>query len=239
MAAAVVVVVGAVGWTANHRGTPRPVAGAATSVAPAFISELLTQVAVVDKLPRVAGYQRSCKLDKDTKTKQGCVFGPAWNDPTAASACDTRNRILKAQMTEVVIKVGTHDCKVLSGLLHDPYSGTDIRFTSGNPMAVQIDHIAAEARVWNLGAAGWTPVQRQIFANDPDNLLAVSGPLNVAKSDAGPDTWLPPNTAFDCVYIEKYLKVMVKYHLPITRGDRDTALRVCPKSVAAPPVLTR
>lgn len=241
LAVVVVAVIAAAGWASLHRGTNRQISSVTYSSSPATssaIAELLAQVAVVDKLPRVAGYQRSCKVDKDTKAKQGCVFGPAWNDPTNSSGCDTRQRILRAQLTEVTFKSGTHDCKVLTGLLHDPYSGTEIRFSSSDPMAIEIDHIAALARVWNLGAAGWTPNQRQVFANDPDNLLAVSGPLNVAKSDAGLE-WLPPNAAFDCIYIEKYLRVIVKYHLPITRSDRDTAQRVCPNPVAPQPAPAR
>ena len=48
-----------------------------------------------------------------------------------------------------------------------------------------------------------------------------------AKSDATISDWLPPNPIFVCRYIEIYLSVMAKYHLPITRADRDTASRRC------------
>jgi hypothetical protein len=114
-------------------------------------------------------------------------------------------------------------------VLHDPYSGNDIRYSASDPMAVEIDHVAPLARVWNLGAWAWTPQQRAIFANDIANLLAVSGRLNMAKSDAGLE-WLPPNTAFVCTYIQIYVSVLTKYDLPITRKDHDTAERNCTRS---------
>lgn len=211
------------GWTALDGGdhaisVAAPPAPAVTS---ASVAELLGTVQVVDQLPEVPGYQRSCKKGK------GCVFGPAWNDPSDHSGCDTRQRILRTQLVDVTFKPNARDCKVLGGLLHDPYTGTDIRYSSADPTAVEIDHIAALARVWDLGAWAWTAQQRQAFANDTDNLLAVSGPANVAKSDAGLQEWLPSNQAYVCAYIEKYLRVVTKYNLPITRSDRDVAAHSC------------
>lgn len=211
------------GWTALDGGDRAVSAAAppAPAVASAGVAELLGTVQVIDQLPEVPGYDRSCKKGR------GCVFGPAWNDPSDHSGCDARQRILRAQLVDVTFKPGTRDCKVLSGLLHDPYTGTDIRYSSTDPTAVEIDHIAALARVWNLGAWAWTTQKRQTFATDFDNLMAVSGPANGAKSDAGLQEWLPPNPAYVCTYIEKYLRVMAKYDLPITRSDRDVAAHSC------------
>lgn len=52
------------------------------------IADLLGQVRVVDTVPTIAGYQRSCA------TNSACVFGPAWTDDTTAdlsrNGCDTR-----------------------------------------------------------------------------------------------------------------------------------------------------
>jgi hypothetical protein len=69
--------------------------------------------------------------------------------------------------------------------------------------------------------------QRVQFANDISELLAVSGPLNVAKGDAGPGRWPPPNRAFDCQYVQIYVGVAVKYGLPITTADRDASASAC------------
>lgn len=216
------------GWLALSPGADPPVSASPAPVVSANISELLSKVSVVDAIPEVPGYERGCGIDKKTKFRERCVFGPAWNDPSNSTGCDTRNRILRNQLVNVEFKPGTRGCKVASGLLHDPYSGTDIAFSSRDDAdAVQIDHVAPLSAVWDLGAWAWPLRQRQLFANDTDNLLAVSGSLNGGKSDATISEWLPPNRKFVCRYIEIYLSVMAKYQLPITRADRDTASRHC------------
>ena len=164
------------------------------------------------------GYDRSCKEG------HACSFGPAWNDPTEHSGCDTRNRVLAAQLSDVTFR-NSRDCKVLSGVLHDPYSGTDIDFTGGS--SVEIDHIYPLARAWNAGAWQWPLPEREAYANDMQELLAVSGPLNVAKGDAGLDRWLPPNQGFRCEYVTLYLGIAAKYDLPITAAEYRVAAHAC------------
>lgn len=57
----------------------------------------------------------------------------------------TRNDVLKLQLVDVAFKPGTRDCKVVAGTLHDPYTGTDIAFSTSNPSAIQIDHVLSAA----------------------------------------------------------------------------------------------
>lgn len=57
----------------------------------------------------------------------------------------TRNDVLKLQLVDVAFKPGTRDCKVIAGTLHDPYTGTDIAFSTSNPSAIQIDHVISVA----------------------------------------------------------------------------------------------
>lgn len=218
-----------VGWTTHNGGEihSQPISYAASASSSAEIGRLLTQLKVIDQLPHVPGYERGCGVDKSTGAKQKCVFGRAWNDPLDHSGCDTRSRVLRAQLVDTVTKPDTHGCKVLSGTLHDPYSGSDIAYRADDPMKVEIDHVAPVGRVWDLGAWSWDPRRRQIFANDTSNLLAVSGTLNTQKSDSGIAQWVPPNAGFVCTYIQKYLTVSAKYDLPITRADHDTAERDC------------
>jgi hypothetical protein len=97
---------------------------------------------------------------------------------------------------------------------------------------VQIDHLYPLARAWDMGAARW-PLQRRVdFANDQAaNLLAVDGPANASKNDAGPGEWLPINHSYRCTYVLRYLQVARKYALPITAADRNAAqaiTRTCP-----------
>jgi len=175
---------------------------------------------VLPELADVPGYERSCKQDK------ACVFGPAWTD-TEHTGCDTRNRVLRVQLTDVVYKAGTHDCKVISGVLNDPYSGSTIAFVTGGPSEVEIDHVYALARAWDAGASNWTYEERVQFANDTDNLLAVSKAANSAKSDSGPGDWMPDNTAFRCLFVHTYLSVAAKYQLAITEDDRAASIAAC------------
>lgn len=184
------------------------------------LGELLNRIPVVPLLPNVSGYERSCSPGK------ACVFGPAWKD-VERTGCDTRNRVLATQLRRVQFKPGTRDCKVVAGLLDDPYSGTTIDFTTADPRAIEIDHVFALSRAWDAGAAAWPLDKRVEFANDTDNLLAVSGDLNQSKSDSGPGSWLPPNAAFVCSYITKYLKVAAKWQLAISDDDRTTAVSTC------------
>lgn len=154
------------------------------------------------------------------------MFGPAWNDPLDHSGCDTRNRVLAASLQDVTFKPGTRNCKVASGFLDpDPYTGQRIALHD-----TQIDHIVPLARAFDAGAWKWDPRQRQIFANDLTELVAVSGAANRQKSDSGLDEWLP--TYQPCAYVQRYLAVAVKYQLPITVAERNAAAAACP---ATPP----
>jgi hypothetical protein len=217
-------------------GLLRPAAAAAEQIPAAStalpggaaprVDELIAGLTVVDQLPAVAGYDRDCGKGK------GCVFGTSWTDnytgPDSHNGCDTRNDVLRSQLTDVRSKPNTHDCKVISGTLNDAYTGTTIAFSTEKPSAVQVDHVYPLSRSWRAGAANWSPEQRVAFANDTaSNLIASEGKANQSKSDQGPDTWLPPNATFRCEYGQKYLAVAAKYHLAVTVGDVDAARREC------------
>ena len=130
-------------------------------------------------------------------------FGAGWVD-VDRNGCDTRNDILRRDLTGDDVKPGTHDCVVLTGMLADPYTGRTIAFRrgAGTSTAVQIDHVVAlSRRVADRRAAAGRRRQRTAFANDPLNLLAVDGPTNEQKGDGDAATWLPPNKAFRCTYV--------------------------------------
>ena len=137
------------------------------------------------------------------------------------NGCDTRNDILGRDLAEAVFKRGTNECKVLSGLLNDPYTGIPIEFVSGwgTSVLVQIDHVVPLAYAWRQGAWSWTDDQRLAYANDPMNLLAVDGETNIAKSDSGPSEWLPSNSAYLCTYLDGFVEVVVAYDLTIEPAD--------------------
>jgi hypothetical protein len=154
------------------------------------------------------------------------LFGQPWQD-VDHNGCDTRNDILKRDLSEPTFKPGTGGCLVLSGTLADPYSGHDIKFKRGvdTSSAVQIDHVVALDDAWQKGAQGWTPAVRESFANDPANLLAVDGPLNMAKGAGDAATWLPPHKPFRCLYVIRQVQVKAAYGLWVTAAERDAMAR--------------
>jgi len=149
---------------------------------------------------------------------------PHWSD-LDRNGCDARNDILKRDLTEVVFKVGTRDCKVLSGVLLDPFSNKVLTFTSIKS-AVDIDHVVALSNAWQTGAAYFDRNIRSQIANDPLNLLAVDAKLNRQKGDADAATWLPPNKAFRCEYVSRQVSVKAKYSLWVTSPEKEAILRV-------------
>ena len=96
---------------------------------------------------------------------------------------------------------------------------------------MQIDHVVALSDAWQKGAQGFNATQRTAFANDPLNLLAVDGPLNMVKGDGGAATWLPPNASYRCAYVARQVAVKVSYDLWMTQAEKNaiaTVLSSCP-----------
>ncbi|MCS5524682.1 HNH endonuclease family protein [Curtobacterium flaccumfaciens pv. oortii] len=160
------------------------------------------------------------------------AFGQAWAD-TDHNGCDTRNDVLRRDLTAVVTKPGTHGCVVLSGTLHDPYTGRTVVFHRGetSSLALQIDHRYPLALAWRHGASTWTAEQREQFANDQaTNLVAVDGQANEDKSDSGPGEWMPPNVGDACTYATSFVTVATKWRLSIATDDEqalDRTLTEC------------
>ncbi|MEH3078518.1 MAG: DUF1524 domain-containing protein [Quadrisphaera sp.] len=241
LAAVVVALAGAAGavppkQAASSTSTTRPVAAATATGTPSPSStgsltalQALGQVTVKGRAPKT-GYTRD-------------QFGAAWAD-VDQNGCDTRNDVLKRDMTAVTYVTGTRSCVVYAGSLADLYSGRTITFQRGvkTSSAVQIDHVIPLSDAWQKGAQGWSTARRTAFANDPLNLLAADGPLNGAKGDSDAATWLPPNKAFRCAYVARQVAVKLKYGVWMTSAERDasrTVLTTCPTeplptSAAAP-----
>lgn len=155
-------------------------------------------------------------------------FGDGWQK---SGGCDTRNRILARDLTELLYEVNS--CIVVSGKLKDPYTYKTIVFTrgSGTSSTVQIDHVVALSDAWQKGAQLLTPLLREQLANDGLNLLAVDGPTNLQKSDGDAATWLPPNKPARCAYVARQVSVKLKYSLWVTGAEKNAiedVLKDCP-----------
>ena len=144
-------------------------------------------------------------------------FGKGWAKDY--SGCDTRNRILKR---DLINAVENSDCKILSGILKDPYTGKEINFSrKQNASAIQIDHVVALSDAWQKGAQQLPKEKRIEFANDPLNLLASDGPANQQKGDSDAASWLPSNKDFRCEYISRQISIKKKYSIWITASEKS------------------
>ena len=154
------------------------------------------------------------------------LFGQAWAD-VDRNGCDTRNDTLKRDLTGITY-TNSVPCKVQSGTLADPYTGTTIKFLRGSATssAVQIDHVVALSDAWQKGAQQLTTEQRTAFANDPLNLQATDGPTNIKKGAGDAATWLPPNKAFRCEYVARQISVKATYSLWVTQAEHDAMARI-------------
>jgi hypothetical protein len=95
-------------------------------------------------------------------------FGKPWTDEVdgvefGRNGCDTRDDILRRDLSDVVPPSG---CGVMSGVLHDPYTGRDIPFNrdEGTDVLVQIDHVVALLSAWQTGAQQWDQAKRTRLA---------------------------------------------------------------------------
>ena len=194
-----------------------PVSDAAESV-PGVAVAVLETLPVKGRAPKT-GYSRD-------------AFGQRWAD-VDRNGCDTRNDILKRDMTSIAYKAKTRNCVVLSGTLIDKYSGESINFVRGevSSMEVQIDHVVALSNSWQTGAFKLSITQRTALANDPLNLFAVKGRLNSQKGDGDAATWLPPLKSFRCAYVAQQIAVKAKYSLWVVAPEKaamQAILAQCP-----------
>lgn len=188
---------------------------AAPKTQPAFATkaiDLLATLPIKGRAPKT-GYDRA-------------LFGQAWAD-VDRNGCDTRNDTLKRDLTGIKY-TNSVPCKVQSGALADPYTGTSINFLRGaaTSSAVQIDHVVALSDAWQKGAQQLTTEQRTAFANDPLNLQSTDGPTNMKKGDGDAATWLPPNKGFRCEYVARQISVKATYSLWVTQAEHDTMARI-------------
>lgn len=159
-------------------------------------------------------------------------FGDAWIDDVVVAyghnGCDTRNDILRVQLSDIQLKPGTNECVVASGVLNDPYTATTVEFHRGpgSSEVVQIDHIVALSDAWQTGAQQLDEATRRNFANDPLNLQATLGWVNQEKGDSDAASWLPPNSAYRCTFVSRIVDVKANYRLWVTQAEHDAIARV-------------
>jgi hypothetical protein len=153
------------------------------------------------------------------------AFGSSWVD-TDGNHCNQRDDVLLRDAVPGTVRYapqGACDHDVLAGTWVDPYTGRRLTFTDlkdiAQAEAIQIDHLVPLAEAWASGAARWKGERRREFANDLDELLAVDGPTNAAKSDDDPAAWRP-RKAFQCTYAVRWIGTKSRWGLAVDRPER-------------------
>lgn len=244
IAVAAIALLCGLGWffTSGQFGIAEGNASGPTS-APVFDPSFMKPVQAVSPAPAGTALEAldhlTVKGRVPGKDYERSAFGQAWLD-VDRNGCDTRNDILRRDLTSVEFTEGSR-CRVAAGQLAEPYTGHSVTFRRGadTSTAVQIDHVVALADAWQKGAQQLTARQRQSLANDPINLIAADGPANTEKSAADAASWLPENKAFRCHYVARQITVKAAYALWVTEAEKDAMKRVlasCPsqETVVAP-----
>ena len=123
-----------------------------------------------------------------------------------------------------------------TGTLHDPYTGDADRVRRAGRTRRRPCRSTTSSRCRTPGRrapSSGTRAQREAFANDPLNLLAVGRPANLQKGDGDAATWLPPNKAFRCAYVARQVCVKTAYGLWVTAAERDALNRELNRCVVA------
>ena len=151
------------------------------------------------------------------------AFGPAWAD-IDRNGCDQRNDILRRDLEDVKIRPGSRGCVVETGKFQDPYDARVSATFRRGKTDVDIDHVVALKNAWLTGAGDWSsgtkghPGMRDRLANDPLNLIAVWGSINLRKSDSDFAAWQPNDNR--CGYAVRQISVKVKYGLSVTKAEK-------------------
>lgn len=197
-------------------GDPLPEANAEIQLAKQWLSELALQDEISLTVPK---YERA-------------AFGQRWSDDVEVefghNGCDTRNDILRRDLTNIQTRPNTRECVITQGDFLDPYSGVNMTFVRGDGTSdlVQIDHVVALANAWYAGAFAWDEQTRRNFANDPINLQATTKAENQAKKAKTADQWLPSDPAYVCTYVSRQVQVKHVYGLSITPNEQQAMTEV-------------
>lgn len=145
-------------------------------------------------------------------------FG-TWMDNTHDTTCfNTRGLVLIRDSKVPTEVMPANRCFIGKGLWNDPY--TNNSFTDAKD--IQIDHMVPLKEAYVAGASDWDWKKRCAYANFMGNayhLMSVDGKANNAKSDKGPDQWLPPNRAFACEYVGNWLHIKAIWKLMMSAQE--------------------
>ncbi|MEV0251342.1 HNH endonuclease family protein [Nocardia sp. NPDC050712] len=212
---------------ATQLGPAAPNAPAAPLGSAAEINDLVEKLQV-GKEAAMSGYEREKFPHWDTnKPEHGFAA-----EFTQYAKCTTREVMMLRDATGPVT-LDPKTCKITVGKgggWQDEYGFLDsktgklkpYKFMT-DPASVDAEHIVPLAEAWRSGAASQDEDTRRRIANDNLNLEASDPSANRSKGDQDVANYLPPGT-FRCAYIDRYVRVKIKYALTVDSAEQS-ALR--------------
>ncbi|MFJ9461621.1 HNH endonuclease family protein [Kitasatospora sp. NPDC101447] len=144
------------------------------------------------------------------------------------NGCNTRKEVILAEAVDAP-EVGP-GCALTGGTWFSPYDS----LTVTDSAALDVDHMVPLAEAWDSGAYGWTPKEREAYANDlgdERSLIAVSARSNRSKADKDPADWMPPARNYTCTYLTNWTTVKTRWSLTVDQREADTLHQIaadCP-----------
>ncbi len=142
---------------------------------------------------------------------------PHWDDADH-DGCDTRCEVLTSQVRA-------------DGSWFSEWDGASESDTS----LIHIDHVVALAEAWRSGAWDWTASDRDEFADDRANLLAVTETANLRKSDKDAASWFPSRAEANCLWARTTVTVKSTWDLSVDQDEKDALANLLRSCGAAPP----
>jgi len=130
---------------------------------------------------------------------------------------NTRHELLLRESLEPVTFKTELKCNVATGLWFGQYLG--VVFTESSDL--DLDHIIPLKWAHDHGAWRWSGEDKQLFANDYQNLILVDDGRNQSKGAKGPGEWMPDNSAYHCMYVFRWSYLIGKYNLSANQADKD------------------
>lgn len=127
----------------------------------------------------------------------------------------TRTEVLIRDSLEPIEFKTSKNCRINFGLWLCPYTTYMYR----EPSSLDIDHIVPLYNAFKSGASKWSKKQKQAFANDMDNLIAVNYRANRIKGAKGPEEWKPQNKHYWKLYAFKWISIKERYNLTYTQDE--------------------
>ena len=160
-------------------------------------------------------------------------FGTWVDDHRTPECYDTRALVLIRDSGSDVKFSSTNPCKVYSGEWVDPYSGTTLKMAQD----IQIDHVVALKNAYDAGAWAWDYQHRCLYANFmgfEQHLISASSAENNAKSDLGPEDWMPSDSNYACQHLHNWLAVKFIWGLTMTQREAEAIESEMQKNQCAP-----